>query len=91
MEKLAAGLRVRVAADLLAGNIASALVGTSHALLAVRPDLREPIVAITIALLDTGILAGTGTLIGSNLRFRRRSCCLFYRTPVGSTCGDCPL
>ncbi len=91
MEKLAAGLRVRVAADLLAGNIASALVGTSHALLAARPDLRESVVAITGSLLRTGILAGTGTLTGSNLAFRRRSCCLFYRTPVGSTCGDCPL
>lgn len=90
MEPLATGLRVKVAPDLLAGNIASALVGTSHALLAVRPDLREPIVATTGSLLSTGILAGTGTL-GSDLGFRRRSCCLFYRTPVGSTCGDCPL
>ena len=22
---------------------------------------------------------------------RRRSCCLYYRTPVGGMCGDCPL
>lgn len=91
MEPLAAGLRVKVAPDLLAGNIASALVGASHALLAVRPDLREPIVATTDSLLNTGVLAGTGTITSSDLRFRRRSCCLFYRIPAGSTCGDCPL
>lgn len=24
-------------------------------------------------------------------RARRRSCCLYYRTPTGGTCGDCPL
>jgi hypothetical protein len=91
MEPLAAGLRVKVAPDLLAGNIASALVGVSRALLTVRPDLREPIVAITGSLLSTSMLAGTGTIIGSDLGFRRRSCCLFYRTPTGSKCGDCGL
>lgn len=25
------------------------------------------------------------------LAFRRRSCCLYYRVPGGSTCGDCCL
>lgn len=89
MEPLAAGLRVKLAPDLLAGNIASALVGTSHALLAVRPDLHEPVVGITESLLNTGVLAGT--MDGGGLAFRRRSCCLFYRTPVGSKCGDCAL
>ncbi|WP_235487557.1 ATP-binding cassette domain-containing protein, partial [Frankia sp. AvcI1] len=32
--------------------------------------------------------AGSTPQLGS---FRRRSCCLFYRTPRGGTCGDCPL
>jgi len=89
MEPLAAGLRVKPAPALLYGNIASALVGTSHALLSVRPDLREPVVRLTGALLDTGVLADT--MSGGGLSFRRRSCCLFYRTPAGSKCGDCAL
>ncbi len=91
LEPLAAGLRVKLAPALLAGNIASALVGASQELLAVRPDLREPIVATTGSLLGTGMLAGSGTITGGDLRFRRRSCCLFYRAPAGSKCGDCAL
>lgn len=89
MEPSAAGLRVKVAPALLSGNIASALVGASRALLSARPDLRQTIVETTSRLLDTGVLAGTGVLTG--LDFRRRSCCLFYRVPGGGTCGDCPL
>jgi hypothetical protein len=88
MEPMAAGLRVSLAPALLAGNVAAALVGACEALLAARPDLHDPVVAITAALLDTGSLAGSGVL-GERLRFRRRSCCLFYRVPAGSVCGDC--
>jgi hypothetical protein len=89
MEPLAAGLRVKLAPALLAGNIASALVGASRALLTARPDLRGPIVAITNSLLDTGMLAGSGVITGPQLGFRRGSCCLFYRVPGRSVCGDC--
>jgi hypothetical protein len=91
MEPLAAGLRVDLAPGLLYGNIASALVGTSRVLLSVRPDLRQPIVRITNSLLSTGRLAGTGVITSPDLGFRRHSCCLFYRTPTGSKCGDCAL
>lgn len=89
LEPLAAGLRVKLAGALLAGNIASALVGASRALLMVRPDLRGPVVAITNALLKTGALVGSGVLSGPQLGFRRRSCCLLYRAPGMSVCGDC--
>lgn len=89
MEPLAAGLRVKLAPALLAGNVASALVGASRALLAARPALRGPTVAITSALLDTGVLAGSGVLSGPQPGFRRRSCCLLYRAPGGSVCDDC--
>ena len=89
LKPLAAGLRVKLAPALLAGNIASALVGASRALLSARPDLRVPIVGITNSLLGTGMLAGSGIVTGSDLDFRRRSCCLFYRVPGGSVCGDC--
>jgi hypothetical protein len=91
MEPLAAGLPVKLAPGLLSGNIASALVGAARALLSVRPDLRQSIVGITKALLDTGELTGSGVVTGGDLDFRRRSCCLFYRTPGGSLCGDCAV
>lgn len=89
MQPFADGLRVKLAPALLAGNIASALVGASRALLSARPDLRARIVDITESLLDTGVLAGSGALAGSHLGFKRDSCCLFYRLPGRSVCGDC--
>ncbi len=91
MELLEAGLRVKLAPGLLSGNIASALVGASRALLSARPDLRRSILDTTASLLDTGRLAASGTITGGELGFRRHSCCLFYRIPNGGTCGDCPL
>ncbi|ORV91273.1 iron reductase [Mycobacterium interjectum] len=89
MNPFAAGLRVKLAPALLAGNIASALVGAARALLVARPDLRPAIVAMTESLLDSGVLAGSGVVTGPHLAFRRRSCCLFYRVPGRSVCGDC--
>jgi hypothetical protein len=91
MRPLAAGLPVKLAPALLAGNVASALVGAAQALLAARPDLRPAIVQTTRSLLGTGMMAGSGALAGPQLDFRRRSCCLFYRLPGGSLCGDCGL
>lgn len=91
MERFAAGLRADLATGLLYGNIASALVGTSRMLLVARPDLREPITRLTGELLDADRLSGTGTVTGTDLGFRRNSCCLFYRIPGGGKCGDCPL
>lgn len=91
MRPLAAGLPVKLAPALLAGNIASALAGAAQALLAARPDLRPAIVRTARLLLDTGTMSGSGVLTGPQLDFRRRSCCLFYRLPGGSLCGDCGL
>ncbi len=85
------GLRVNVAPRLLDGNSASALAGAAHALLALRPAVRGPLIDLTTELLDIGRLAGTGVLTGPALAFRRRSCCLYYRAPNGSKCGDCGL
>ncbi|MBV8787518.1 MAG: (2Fe-2S)-binding protein [Mycobacterium sp.] len=89
MQPLAAGLRVKLAPALLAGNVASALVGASRAFLAARPDLRHRIVEMTHELLHTGMMAGSGVITRTPLGFRRRSCCLFYRLPAQSLCGDC--
>jgi ferric iron reductase protein FhuF len=80
--------RVKVAAPLLWGNIASGLMGTLAALVradAVRLDACVSFAAHSIA---HGPLVGTGLLDGA-LRFRRRSCCLYYRIPGGGYCGDC--
>lgn len=89
MQRFAAGLRVGLAPALLAGNLASALIGAAQALLAVRPDLGARSAEMVRALLGTGVLAGSGAVTGPPLGFRRRSCCLFYRLPGGSVCGDC--
>ena len=89
MQPLAAGLRVGLAPALLVGNIASALTGAARALLAARPDLGPRIAEVTHALLGTGLLAGSGVVTGPCLGFKRRSCCLFYRLPGRSVCGDC--
>ncbi|WP_217245047.1 (2Fe-2S)-binding protein [Streptomyces sp. AC602_WCS936] len=91
LSALADGLRVKVAPRLLDGNSASALAGAAHALHALRPAERGPLADLTTALLNTGRLAGTGVLTRSDLAFRRRSCCLYYRAPNGSKCGDCGL
>ncbi|PWI10853.1 iron reductase [Streptomyces sp. NWU339] len=91
LRALEAGLRVKIAPRLLDGNAASALVGSAHVLLSARPELREPLTDLTTRLLGTGRLAGTGVITGPDLTFRRRSCCLYYRAPNGSKCGDCCL
>ncbi|MHB9755301.1 (2Fe-2S)-binding protein [Streptomyces sp. BYX5S] len=90
------GLTMKIAPRLLDGNVASALVGTASVLYRARPDLGEPIVRCTKELLGRGRLRGTGELVGGDgpgrvPAFRRRSCCLYYRVPGGSKCGDCCL
>lgn len=89
LEQFAAGLAVRPANGLLAGNIASALVGACQALSATHPELSNEIAVTCDVLLATGILAGSGQLGGPHRQLRRRSCCLFYRTSAGSVCTDC--
>jgi ferric iron reductase protein FhuF len=82
---------VPVAAGLLWGNVASGLTGALAAITGPVPlaDCHEA----GLVLLDHGPLRGSGYLDvrAGRLRFRRRSCCLFYRLPGGGTCGDCPL
>ncbi|WP_273736518.1 (2Fe-2S)-binding protein [Mycolicibacterium septicum] len=89
LEPLAAGLRVKMAPRLLYGNAAAALVAAAADLARVRPELSDDVAEVTEALLATGDLTGTGELTG--WAFRRRSCCLYYRVPGGSKCGDCAL
>ncbi|MFJ7625326.1 (2Fe-2S)-binding protein [Streptomyces sp. NPDC097595] len=91
LQRVESHLPAKVAPRLLAGNSASALVGSAAQLLRSRPGLRGPLTALTRGLLETGRLRGTGRITGPRLTFRRRSCCLYYRLPGGSTCGDCCL
>ncbi|MFJ5229174.1 (2Fe-2S)-binding protein [Kitasatospora sp. NPDC088391] len=84
------GAATGLAPGLLAGNTASALVGTARQL-ARFPGLGAPAAALARALLASPALAGTGTATppGGPLAFRRASCCLYYRAPSGGLCGDC--
>ncbi|MFE4213771.1 hypothetical protein [Streptomyces sp. NPDC056844] len=91
LEGVERSLPVKVAPRLLAGNSASALVGSAAQLLRSRPGLRVPLTGLTRELLQTGRLLGTGEVTGPELTFRRRSCCLYYRALSGSKCGDCCL
>lgn len=84
---------VPVAKGLLWGNVASSLAG---ALRFVALSGAAPLPACHetgLALLRRGPLRGSGQLSvrSGQLRFVRRSCCLYYRLPGGGTCGDCPL
>ena len=80
--------RVKVAAPLLWGNIASGLMGTLAALVRADAVPLDACTAFAARSLAHGPLVGTGDVDGP-LRFRRRSCCLYYRIPGGGYCGDC--
>jgi hypothetical protein len=83
--------RTGVAAGLLWGNAASAMIGSLRVLAGARPALLGPGRELAERLLATGRLRGAGTPVGPGLGFRRRSCCLYYRVAGGGLCGDCCL
>lgn len=87
----AVGAATSVSSTILAGNTASALVGTLRVLVDTGLDAQARTVAR--ALLDDEALRDTGTfdLDATPPWLRRASCCLFYRTPGGGLCGDCVL
>jgi ferric iron reductase protein FhuF len=80
----------RVAEPLLWGNAASSLAGAVTVLAAARPGAAPRARSIVGALLDLEPMAGSGRYQPDG-GFRRRSCCLYYRTPDGGLCGDCPF
>ncbi|MFG2824985.1 (2Fe-2S)-binding protein [Kitasatospora sp. NPDC048365] len=93
---LAAAVRSHapLATRLLDGNSASALAGAAR-MIAADPVLRQAGAAraadaLVRSLLDRPPLLGTGVLAPAGPpRFRRTSCCLYYRVPGGGICGDC--
>lgn len=93
LDPLASALRTStgVSATILAGNVASALVGTLRVLADTAVDLRAR--ALGGRLLDLPRLRdlGDADLTPSLPTYRRNSCCLYYRVPGGGLCGDCVL
>jgi hypothetical protein len=82
-----------VAAALLWGNVASGVVGTLRALAGAGVTTVDNAAELAATLLGSGRLTGSGHLTVHNgrMRFRRRSCCLYYRLDGGGLCGDCAL
>ena len=81
--------RVPVAAGLLWGNAASAMIGALRVLAAAHPGLAGRSRRLARRLLEEEELRGSGVPAGPGLTFRRRSCCLYYRLGGGGLCGDC--
>jgi ferric iron reductase protein FhuF len=80
--------RVPVAESLLWGNAASSLAAAARLVAQQRPTRSAQARACADAVLSHGPLADAWTT-GPGGKFRRRSCCLYYRTPDGGLCGDC--
>jgi len=76
-----------LAERLLWGNAASALLGAARVL---DDATTGPAQDVAGQLLMQGPLRGTIRQRPDG-EHRRRSCCLFYRIPGGSLCGDCAL
>ncbi|MCA1218293.1 (2Fe-2S)-binding protein [Streptomyces sp. 8L] len=77
------------------GNVASAVGGAVTSLVAAEPAQAGRIRAAGAVLLARPELAGTFTAAPDGA-FRRRSCCLYYRTApraarASAVCGDCVL
>jgi hypothetical protein len=79
-----------VAANVLWGNVWSAFAGAAAVLATGRPEVGEAAARVVTALVATTPhpLAGGYDPAG---RFRRETCCLYYRLPSGGLCGDCVL
>lgn len=74
------------------GNVGSALNGAASMLARLRPELAGDGYALTRSVLAAGPATMASPVVGP--RFRRRSCCLLYRTsPYGraASCPDCVL
>lgn len=81
-----------VSSGLLWGNAGSALAGAVRQLITWarahdRPEAAARARALAAELFDSSLLRGTGAPHGPG--YRRRTCCLYYRTPGGGLCGDC--
>lgn len=86
----------RLSAQVLRGNVASALAGAAGVLAGAVPERAGAAVRLTERVLAMSPLRGAGSLVTpgpdqTGIIFVRRSCCLYYRIPGSRTCGDCVL
>lgn len=82
---------VKLSPGLLWGNVASAVNGAAMVIATNRPDLGERVFDICSDVLADRRLRGS-TYTPPGVGFRRRSCCLIYRTTSHTPqaiCGDC--
>jgi hypothetical protein len=79
-----------VSSRVLWGNVWSALVGAAAVIARSSPALAADAGSLARAALSTPgrDLAGRFDDVG---RYRRETCCLYYRLPGGGLCGDCVL
>jgi ferric iron reductase protein FhuF len=79
-----------VSEHLLWGNVWSAFAGAATVIANERPHAGQEAASIVRTLVSTTRqpLAGRYDAAG---RFRRETCCLYYRLPRGGLCGDCVL
>lgn len=82
--------QVAVSERVLWGNAASAVAAAQRLVAGRWPEAADRSARTARRLLDTGPLVGTGELRPGR-EFRRRSCCLYYRSRAGGLCGDCVL
>lgn len=90
LEPLGIALRrhARIPDSLLRDNAASALVSGLRLLSA---HLGSSWLDLALHALALPQLCGSGAFQQETRSFVRRSCCLYYRTPAGMKCGDCPI
>jgi hypothetical protein len=79
-----------VSEHVLWGNVWSAFAGAAIVLAAARPSSGPAAEAIVRTLVATSPYPMAGGY-GPSGRFRRDTCCLYYRLPRGGLCGDCVL
>jgi hypothetical protein len=79
-----------LSAHITAGNIASCVVGAAAVLARQRPASADLARAVAHEVLRHPRLAEEGRFDETG-RFRRASCCLYYRLPNAGLCGDCVL
>ncbi|HSS67670.1 MAG TPA: (2Fe-2S)-binding protein [Nocardioidaceae bacterium] len=78
-----------VSDHVLWGNVWSASAGAATMIARARPESGPEALAIVRALVEAGGRPMPGRYLSD--RYRRDTCCLYYRLPRGGLCGDCVL
>ena len=79
-----------VSEHVLWGNVWSAFAGAAAVAVSAGPDVGRTAAAVVRAVVETADRPLAGRFV-SPRRYRRDTCCLYYRLPGGGLCGDCVL